>query len=656
MTGAFPGAPQFATHGGEGRIPVGGGHTLHVSQLLHCPTLTDTILSFVRLHKDGHHVHLDYDTLGDHELIEKNDRFRIPLSLDHNIISLAGPAYSPFFSDSAGSVHSTRVHLIDSFGADTPRARRAAARDRATTHPTSNTSKEENKIDNTTHTQETGEDTKQETTQDDNTQQTDDTKQTQQTTHTHATLLAHARYGHPCQRKLAQLLAKSGGLGSGVSSLSGRDRAKLDHSCDACSRAKMKKVPFSNQFHHDVTYPGEKLVADVCGPITLVDTLDENGAVVSSQKWYLSLIVDVYSRFVDAQLIPSKDKASDHVISFYHRLGAMIPDHKGLRHFHTDGGTEYNQAERALERRGIKVTRTPVDTPEWNGIVERKNGTILEMTRALLFHASLPVEGFWELAIATAVYTHNRCNIYVGSSGEKTLFEWFYGRPPCLDHFRTFGCKVILYDRAPESKLAPRGHIGVFVGYDAKKNDAYKVWIPAAQRTVTSRHVRFVENEFPFRDGKMKFDSGSLPTVIALFDSSESTDGNEEMEPTAVAEEATHMPGDRRDGPAQQMSISMNDSIRFSNKRKVDNDLKRPWPNDENSAVADETKLDKRTRNKLQQQQQRQEQQEQHTNKQQRRQPERVRTQTRQTGLNLDDFGHAVFSIQSSSPSSPSSH
>ena len=131
-----------------------------------------------------------------------------------------------------------------------------------------------------------------------------------------------------------------------------------------------------------------------------------------------------------------------------------------LKRFHTDGGKEYNRAEAVLEGRGVKVTRTPVRTPQWNAIAERKNRTIMEMARSLLLHAMLDPDAFWQFAVETAIFIHNRVTV-VHPHG-KTPHELFTGQKPDLSRFHVFGCDAFVrVSTYHPDKLAARGEKGL---------------------------------------------------------------------------------------------------------------------------------------------------------------------------------------------------
>ncbi|XP_074297611.1 uncharacterized protein LOC141628354 [Silene latifolia] len=75
-------------------------------------------------------------------------------------------------------------------------------------------------------------------------------------------------------------------------------------------------------------------------------------------------------------------------------------------------------------------------TPQQNGVVERMNRTLEDMTRSMLVCSELP-RNFWAEAVNTACYIRNR--VAIRSIHKKTHYELLYGRKPNISHFRCFG-------------------------------------------------------------------------------------------------------------------------------------------------------------------------------------------------------------------------
>ncbi|GJZ24642.1 retrovirus-related pol polyprotein from transposon TNT 1-94 [Tanacetum coccineum] len=74
-------------------------------------------------------------------------------------------------------------------------------------------------------------------------------------------------------------------------------------------------------------------------------------------------------------------------------------------------GTEFlNKTLNAFfKEEGIEHQTSTPRTPEQNGVVERRNRTLVEAARTMLLASKLPLF-FWAEAIATACYTQNRSN------------------------------------------------------------------------------------------------------------------------------------------------------------------------------------------------------------------------------------------------------
>ena len=60
-----------------------------------------------------------------------------------------------------------------------------------------------------------------------------------------------------------------------------------------------------------------------------------------------------------------------------------------------------------LKRHGICAQYTMPDTPQQNGVVERRNRTLMDMVRSMMSNSSLPIS-LWMYALNTIVYLLNR--------------------------------------------------------------------------------------------------------------------------------------------------------------------------------------------------------------------------------------------------------
>jgi len=105
----------------------------------------------------------------------------------------------------------------------------------------------------------------------------------------------------------------------------------------------------------------------------------------------------------------------------------------------SDNGMEF-QDTTALQyyaNKGIIHQKTCVDTPQQNGIVERKHKHLLEVARALLIQANVPQQ-FWGGSVLTAAYLINRFPTPLLEN--RSPFELLYKEKPSYVHLSAFGC------------------------------------------------------------------------------------------------------------------------------------------------------------------------------------------------------------------------
>nr|GEU72332.1 hypothetical protein [Tanacetum cinerariifolium] len=129
-------------------------------------------------------------------------------------------------------------------------------------------------------------------------------------------------------------------------------------------------------------------------------------------------------------------------------------------------------------------------TPQQNGVVERRNRTLVEAARTMLTFANLP-SFLWVEAIAIACFTQNRSIIH--KRFDKTPYELINKRKPNIKFFRMFGCRCyLLNDYEDVEKLKAKGDIRVFVGY-SKEFAAFRIYNKRTRKIHESVNVNFDE-------------------------------------------------------------------------------------------------------------------------------------------------------------------
>src|SRR5208282_5279248 len=210
----------------------------------------------------------------------------------------------------------------------------------------------------------------------------------------------------------------------------------------------------------------ECISADVCGPIDVPDPdAHAHIADVLGQPRYMSLVVDEHSRYMSGSLLQSKSGAKEHLMAFITNAERLTSEK--VKTVLTDDGGEYRDStlRKFCSDRGIRMEHTTINTPQHNARTERANRTILEMSRAMLFHAKLPLV-FWGHAALTAVYLLNR-RIAPRNNKDKTPLELWCGVKPDLAALRVWGCDAYVHhtqDPAKLKKLDSRAVKCIFLG------------------------------------------------------------------------------------------------------------------------------------------------------------------------------------------------
>ncbi|KAF5193416.1 Retrovirus-related pol polyprotein from transposon re1 [Thalictrum thalictroides] len=177
------------------------------------------------------------------------------------------------------------------------------------------------------------------------------------------TLLWHKRLGHPSVDRLNKISS----IKSDVSSF---------HShCDVCIRAKQTRILFQSSKTRS-NEPFDLIHIDIWGGY---QTTSHTGA------HYFLTVVDDYSRCTWVYLMRFKSEACTLLQNFCQMVKTQF--NHPVRIIRSDNGAEFLSSSMKLfyQNNGILHQRTCVDTPQQNGVAERKHRHLLEVARALRF-------------------------------------------------------------------------------------------------------------------------------------------------------------------------------------------------------------------------------------------------------------------------------
>jgi hypothetical protein len=255
------------------------------------------------------------------------------------------------------------------------------------------------------------------------------------------TFIWHYRLGH-INKKCIEKLHKDGLLSS-------FDFESFDM-CESCLLSKMTKAPFTGQSERASDLLG-LVHTDVCGPMSSV-------ARVGFQ--YFINFSDDFSRYGYIYLTRHKSELFEKFKKFQNEVQNQLG--KTIKFLRSDCGGEYLSHEFGdhLKQYGIVPQFTPPGTPPWNGFLEWRNRTLLDMVRSMMSQTDLPLL-FWGYALETIVFTLNRVPT---KSVENIPYEIWTGKCPGLSFLKVWGCEAYV-KRLMSDELTPKSDKCFFMGY-----------------------------------------------------------------------------------------------------------------------------------------------------------------------------------------------
>ncbi|GJR67470.1 integrase, catalytic region, zinc finger, CCHC-type containing protein [Tanacetum coccineum] len=193
---------------------------------------------------------------------------------------------------------------------------------------------------------------------------------------------------------------------------------------------------------------------------------------------------------LEVKFLRSKYEAPEFIIKFLKMIQVRL--NATIRNIRTDNGTEFvNQTLHSYyENVGISHETSVARTPQQNGVVKRRNRTLVEAACTMLIYANAPLF-LWAEAVATACYTQNWSIIRLRHG--KTPYELLHDRKPDLSYLHVVG--ALCYptnDNEYLCKLKAKADVGIFIGYAPTKK-AYRIYNQRTRRLMETIHVDFDE-------------------------------------------------------------------------------------------------------------------------------------------------------------------
>ncbi|CAI7782464.1 unnamed protein product, partial [Closterium sp. NIES-54] len=253
----------------------------------------------------------------------------------------------------------------------------------------------------------------------------------------HQTLLWHQCLGHPslpCLRGMHSCLLVSG-LPRSLPPLPPSPAPP----CLPCVEGRQRAAPHSSSFPPSIA-PLQTLHMDVWGP-----------ACVSGQsrERYFLLVVDDYTRYTTVLPLRSKDQVIDVLIPWIRtvclQLREMFHQDLPVLRLHSDRGGEFSSSllRDFCRGEGVLQSFTLPDSPQKNGIAERRIGLVMEVARTSMIHAAAP-HFLWPFATSPTLR-------WTGEVGDASVF-------------RVWGSRAFVCNTSAD-KLSPRAIPCVFLGF-----------------------------------------------------------------------------------------------------------------------------------------------------------------------------------------------
>nr|GEV07449.1 hypothetical protein [Tanacetum cinerariifolium] len=229
-----------------------------------------------------------------------------------------------------------------------------------------------------------------------------------------------------------------------------------EHLCPSCEQGKSKRAS-----HPPKPVPNSRqrlrlLHMDLCGPMRIASI---NG------KRYVLVIVDDYSHYTWVHFLRSKDEAPEVIIKFLKRITVLLQSPIIIIRIGNSTEFKNQMLKEYFDTVGTSHQMSSVRTPQQNGVVERRNRTLVEAARTI---------------------------------------------KPDISFLHVFG--ALCYpknDREDIGKLGAKGDIVFFIGYSTD-SCAYRVYNHQTKKIMESMNVSFDElsaMDFEQRSSKPRLQS-----------------------------------------------------------------------------------------------------------------------------------------------------
>lgn len=252
--------------------------------------------------------------------------------------------------------------------------------------------------------------------------------------------------------------------------------------CEEWCKAKQTRKAFRHDLSMKLREKLELVHFDVCGPFEVRSNVG---------NCYFLIFIYELTGYMWIYLIERKGE----VFTQFKKFKLHVEKQIGckLKKLRTDGGDEYTSREfaRFCIDEGIEHEVILPYTPQHNGIAERRNISLLNMTRSMLKAKEVP-KRFWGEVALTTIHILNRC--LTKKIVEKTPYEAWKRKNSNVSYLRVFGS--MCFKHVPEKlmkKLDDQSQAMRLIDYHS--TGAYKPYLPNDDKLVIIQDVLVDESK-----------------------------------------------------------------------------------------------------------------------------------------------------------------
>ena len=260
--------------------------------------------------------------------------------------------------------------------------------------------------------------------------------------------------------------------------------------CEKCliGKARQKNVLKETTTEKSKT-PGHRLYIDISSI---------KSESFGKKKFWL-LIVDEATDNCWSYFLKQKSQTAKTVAEFVQNLKSK--ENVVVRYIRCDNAGENKKIEEKTNQLGlgIKFEYTAPNTPQQNGVVERKFATLYGRVRTMFADCEMGPEtkirkGLWTECANTATKNEN-----VSVRDVNPPFTKFHGRDSrIVPHLHRFGeMGVVTTKKKIQGKIETTGKVAIFVGYaENHSGDTFRMFNPETKKILISRDVRWLNKVY----------------------------------------------------------------------------------------------------------------------------------------------------------------